>query len=221
VERTDASITCGVDVRPNPTLGTFPFAFRAEYSVAVGDKRVDCRLRVTSTSDRHQPLSAGWHPYLYREEGCRLRIPSASVWTLDGSEEPVPTGELEAVGLENDFRNGREIAAHESWDLTFTDLAADEDGLARSWIKSAPVALQHSGKPVRLAVRRIVEAPTTELPNVQLYTAPGRRAIAVEPFSSPPNALALLEAGHPGTNVRRLAPGDTVALHMGLVLEVL
>jgi aldose 1-epimerase len=219
--RTESSIECVADVGPSAALGTFPFAFRAEYSVSVGEGRLDCRLRLSSTSDRDQPISVGWHPYLYREPGARLRIPAGAFWALDASPEPVPTGERQPVAGDDDFRAGRTLRDDERWDHTFTALSADADGRARSWLENETTAVARATSDrVPIRVRRIVEAAASELPNVQLYTTPGRPALAVEPFSSPPNALALLAAGRTDTNVRRLTPRGSLAFEMAMVIEV-
>jgi galactose mutarotase-like enzyme len=215
IHREPSSIVCALDVRPSESLGSFPFAFRAEHQVSVAEGRLHCRLTFRSTSASDQPISAGWHPYLYRDAGCRLRIPAASVWELDDSGEPVPTGRRVPVAGANDFRAARELAAHEPWDHTFTDL---RDG--QSWVESEIMGMGRDQKERRVTVRRTVEAAPDALPNIQLYTVPGRPAIAVEPFSSPPNALALLDAGHADANVRRLGPGEEIAFEMTLALTV-
>ena len=63
-------------------------------------------------------------------------------------------------------------------------------------------------------------APSCGLRHIQLYTPPGRPAIAVEPFSSPPNALNLLAEGHEHVDVRELPPAAEASFHMALALSV-
>jgi galactose mutarotase-like enzyme len=88
-----------------------------------------------------------------------------------------------------------------------------ENGTATSGLDSEPILRGASGESVRIAVRRVVRSG---LANIQLYTAPGRPAIAVEPFSSPPNAVNLMAAGHGDAGVRRLRAGETTRFSMTL-----
>jgi aldose 1-epimerase len=219
VDRTPSSITCAVDVAPAEPLGTFPFHLHVEQHVSVADGVLDARLVFRNTGETDQPISAGWHPYLHRDPGARLQIPAASYWELDASEEPVPTGRLQPVCGPSDFRRGRAIGDGEHWDITLTDLEQSQ-GMATSALDSELVVAGTRGGPRRLGVRRLVRS---DLPHVQLYTAPGRPAIAVEPFSSPPNAVNLAADGHAHTGVRRLRPGESTPFRMalGLILRPL
>jgi aldose 1-epimerase len=222
VERTESALTCGVEVRPAESLGTFPFAFTAEHRVEVQEGCLDACVEFRATGDVDQPISMGWHPYLQRDSGCRLHIPAASVWEVDGSPEPVPTGRLTPVAGVSDFRAGRVLPADEHWDVTLTDLTADpRTGIVRSWLESDVTLLGADGRACPRRVTRAVEAsPSAGLGNVQLYTAPGRSAIAVEPFSSPPDALNLLARGHDGTGIRRLRRGEGARYDIRLRLSV-
>jgi aldose 1-epimerase len=211
-ERTPSSITCAIEVTPSESLSSFPFAFHAEHRIRIADGFLEAELSFLSTGHEDQPISAGWHPYLHRDPDCRLHIPAASFWELDGSGEPVPTGRRLPVAGPSDFRAGRVIEAAEHWDLTLTDLAM-ENGAATSGLDSELVARAASGESVRIAVRRAVRS---DLTNIQLYTAPGRPAIAVEPFSSPPDAVNLMAAGHADIGVRRLRSGETTRFSMAL-----
>jgi len=224
VARTPASITCALEVRPQASLGSFPFELHAEHHVTiVDDGRLDAHVDVRSTGGADQPISLGWHPYLQRDPGCRLHIPASAAWELDDSPEPVPSGRIQPVSGRSDFREGREIAPGEHWDLTLTDLTADADGLMRAWLESEVAVLGADGSPRRVRIRREMAAPlgpgeTGGFSNVQLYTTPGRSAVAVEPFSSPPNALNLPEPAQARSGVRRLHPGESVRFSMQLRL---
>ena len=224
VARTPSAISCALDVRPTDSPGSFPFEFEIEHRVELSDRRLDAWLVVRNTSRRVQPTSVGWHPYLYRQPTCRLRIPASRLWQLDDLENPTPTGALVPVAGASDFREARELGPHDTWDDTFTDLAS-EDGLARCWVEDEPMLVGRDGQRFAAVVRRTVEVSTKDgascgLRHIQLYTPPGRPAIAVEPFSSPPNALNLLAEGHAHTDVRELAPGAEASFHMALVLSV-
>ena len=84
--------------------------------------------------------------------------------------------------------------------------------MTRCWVEDEPVLVGRDDQRVAAVVRRTVEVSAQDgascgLRHIQLYTPPGRPAIAVEPFSSPPNALNLLAEGHAHTDVRELGPG--------------
>ena len=218
VERTPASITCAVDVRPDEALSTFPFEFRAEYSISVSEARLEAHLTLTGMG-AEQPMSIGWHPYLQRDPRARLRIPASSFWELDAAAEPVPTGRVRPVSGLSDFRAGRVLEAQEHWDVTLTDLA-DDGGRVRCALESDVETRTIGGGAARVTVQRVVESSPVETPHIQLYTAPGRPALCLEPFSSPPDAVNLLANGHPRTGVRRLRRGETAAFAMALTLTV-
>ena len=222
--RTPSTIVCSVAIRPGESLGSFPFEFDCEQRIELGQGRLDARITFRSTSRRVQPISVGWHPYLHRQPTCRVHIPASQIWQLDETEKPTPTGALLPVAGANDFRDARVLGPDDHWDDTFTDLA-HEGGVARCWVEDEPVLVGRDDEPVAAVVRRAIEVSpidgaTCALPHIQLYTPPGRAAIAVEPFSSPPNALNLLAEGHPHAGVRELAPGAELAFHMALVLSV-
>jgi aldose 1-epimerase len=223
-ERSPAAITCALAIRPSESLGGFPFEFEIEHRIALGDRRLDAWIVIRSTSRRLQPISVGWHPYLHRQPICRVRIPASRLWQLDDREKPTPTGALLPVAEASDFRDGRTLGPDDSWDETFTDLAS-EAGVARCWVEDEPVLVGRDDERVAAVVRRAVEVSPVDgascgLRHIQLYTPPGRAAIAVEPFSSPPNALNLLAEGHRHTDVHELAPGAEASFHMALVLSL-
>jgi aldose 1-epimerase len=221
--RTASSLTCTIDVQPDAALGDVPFAFRASYDVAVSEARLEARLRLRSTAKHDQPISAGWHPYLQRDPGCRLHIPASSLWELDASAEPLPTGRVVPVSDASDFRTGRELGASEHWDATFTGLGF-ENGRAQCGLESHVVRVGADQRPAPVSLRRLVQVTETQgeahMGSIQLYTAPGRAAIAVEPFSAPPDAVNLLARGHTDTGLVRLRPDEEVTFAMALVLEV-
>jgi aldose 1-epimerase len=223
-ERSPAAITCALAIRPSDGLGSFPFEFEIEHRIELGDGRLDAWLVVRSTSRRVQPLSVGWHPYLHRQPSCRVHIPASRLWQLDDHGTPTPTGLLLPVSEASDFRGVRTLGPDDGWDETFTDLAS-EGGVARCWVEDEPVLVGRSDEYVAAVVRRTVEFSPVDgascgLRHLQLYTPPGRPAIAVEPFSSPPNAFNLLAEGHRHTDVLELAPGAEASFHMALGLSI-
>jgi aldose 1-epimerase len=221
---TPAAISCGLAVHPTDSPDSFPFEFEVEQRIEIAERRLDMRIVFRNTSHRLQPISVGWHPYLHRQPTCRVRVPAARLWQLDDRAKPTPTGALVPVTGASDFRHARTLGPDEVWDETFTALTA-ENGVASCWVEDEPLLVGCDDQLVAAIVRRTVEVSPQDgascgLRHIQLYTPPGRPAIAVEPFSSPPNALNLLAEGVSHVDVRELAPGEEASFQMALGLSV-
>lgn len=225
--RSADAVVCAVEVRPDgpgPGRYGFPFHFRAEHEVRLVAGELRSRVRLTNTGDRVQPLSVGWHPYLHRAGACTLRIPAGGRWQLDGRPEPVPTGRVLEVAEQYDFRHGRPLRPEEHWDDVFTELSPDPRGNADCWLEER-AGLATRGGTVDLRLRRFVRFSTAgegerrPVRHVQLYTPPGRPALAIEPLSSPPDGLNLLAARNPRADVCELEPGASAAFEIAVGLE--
>lgn len=222
-------LVCAVEIDPAREDRGFPFHFRAEHEVALVAGGLRSRVRLENLGSRPQPLDVGWHPYLQCSGPCRVRIPARGRWRLDGRPEPTPTGEVAPVGPEDDFRAGREVPEDEHWDDVFTDLVADEDdgGGATSWVEQRARVRAASGEDLDLRLRRYVRvdlpagrASPPPVAHVQLYTAPGRDAISIEPLSAPPNAINLRAQGHDRARFCEVAPGDSASFEITVGLRV-
>lgn len=226
--RSDAAITCVVDVLPDAAAAAdeFPFEFRAEYQVEITSRAMRCRLRIHNTGGHVQPIAVGWHPYLHRTGECVLCLPARSRWELDQEREPTPTGRILAVGGHDDFRAGRLVNGDDHWDDVFTDLAYEQD-MAACWVEETVPTLLQDGTNVPTRLRRtvnLIAASSSTGPrkihNVQLYTPPDRNAICIEPLSAPPNAINLLDQAHEQAHVCELQPNDSVVHTIIIGLEI-
>lgn len=226
--RSADEIVCTVEVRPEgegPGRYGFPYRFRAEHRVRAAPGELRSRLRLTNTGERTQPLNAGWHPYLHCEGEGTVSLPAAGRWQLDGRPEPIPTGRVLAVARDDDFRAGRRLKPDERWDDVFTDLAADAEGIAHCWVEERSRLLGRDGTETLWRLRRFVRFSTAgaseprPIRHVQLYLPPGRRAVAIEPLSAPPDALNLLARGHERADVCELEPGESAAFEIAVGLE--
>ena len=177
LDRGDRSVTLGTTVEPHPG---YPFRLAAAVDVALAPDRLGCTVRVRNTGDRPAPFAAGVHPYLSVGATADGGIADAEL-TLPGRtelviEDGLPTGERRpfdgAVGRIGD----------RPLDTPLTDLDRDADGWAHARVRGSAGELD-------LAV-------DAAWPWLQVYTGdtlpPGqhRRSVAVEPMTSPPNALA-------------------------------
>ena len=109
-----------------------------------------------------------------------LRMPGRSV--LRSNERGLPVGREAVQDTEYDFRQPRQIGST-TLDHAFTDLARDDDGLARVELRDPD-----HGTSVSLWVDE-------SYPYLMLFTgdtlpdARRRRSLAVEPMTCPPNAF--------------------------------
>jgi aldose 1-epimerase len=190
-----------------PPQPGYPFSLtlRIEYALSEGGLRV--RTTATNVGTDPCPYGSGAHPYLTlgtaTVDCLMLRAPGRTV--LRSDERGLPIGAEAVQDTEYDFRQPRRIGST-TLDHAFTDLARDEDGLARVelgdpghgtsvslWVdESYPYLMLFSGDP---------------LPDVR------RRSLAVEPMTCPPNAfrtgdaLIRLEPGSSFTSTWGIAPG--------------
>jgi aldose 1-epimerase len=145
----------------------------------------------------------GAHPYLTLGrpvDELLLRVPARTVLESDG--RGLPRGARPVEGSEYDFRQPRTIGAT-VLDHCFTDVELDDDGIARVVLEDPD-----RGASVTLWVDRTH-------PYLMVFTGDpladvARRAIAVEPMTCPPNALAT------NTSVITLAPGDSASGSWGI-----
>ena len=182
----------------------YPFALwlRIEYSLS------EAGLRVMSTAmnvgEKACPYGSGQHPYLTvgteTVDTVQLRAPGRTVLRTD--ERGIPVETLPVDGTEYDFRRQRAIGSTKL-DNTFTDLARDDDGLARVTLRDPD-----GGAEVSLWLDE-------SYPYVELFTGDplpsvARRSLAVEPMTCPPNAF------RSGEGVLVLEPGRSVTASWGI-----
>lgn len=138
----------------------------------------------TNTTDTPAPYSSGAHPYLALGPGpvdsLELTMPAATRLLTD-PERLLPTGREAVDGTPYDFRVARPLRSVALND-SFTDLARDDRGVATTVLRDPA-----SGLGVVLWVDE-------HHPWLLLYTADdvartGRRSIAVEPMTAPPDAF--------------------------------
>lgn len=202
--QTDASVTLGVELSPQPG---YPWRLGVEvaYELDSGSSlRVE--LRATNRSEEVAPFGAGFHPYLAAGPGgadrCRLRLPARRRLVLDG--RGLPAGEEEVGGGRYDFTAGASLDGL-SLDDCFTELGSQaESGGWRAELE-------------RGDGRRVAVEAGGEFSHAMVFTAdplepPDRRAgVAVEPMTCGPNALAT------GAGLMLLEGGATVTTRFRIV----
>lgn len=167
----------------------FPFTAMARYELA-GDV-FDSTLTLTNAGVEPMPAGFGFHPYFNRTltatgEAVELQARVSGVYP-----ELVPSAPAGPLAPEQDFSASRPLG-----DAVFDHCFAGWDGRAiLRWPGSGVLAT--------------LECPPP-LTHLILYTPPGRSFFALEPVTHANNGFNLFAAGHPGTGVQVLEPGEAM-----------
>ena len=190
-------------IRLYPMAG-YPFALDVRIAYELGDDGLQVCTTATNIGDLPCPYGAGQHPYLSPGanliDDCVLQVP-AETRIITDDDRKLPIGHALVEGTPFDFRTPRRLGGQRI-DYAFTDLARDDDGIARTRL------LAPDGSCAELWVDE-------HYSNVEIYTgdelAPGRRrqGLGVEPMTCPPNAF------QSGRGLIRLEPGRTVKSRWG------
>ncbi len=192
------SLACVLPAQP-----AYPWRLELEIDYRVGPDGLIVGARATNASDAPAPFGIGFHPYLtvgVPVDKATLTLPARRRVLTD--ERALPVGEETVDGTAFDFRGPRVIGAARL-DTCFAGLERGEDSRVRARVGAG---------------ERSVELWADEgFAYLQAYTGDTlepvsrrRRAIAIEPMTCPPNALAT------GTDLIRLEPGATWSATWGI-----
>jgi aldose 1-epimerase len=169
--------TVGLTLEPRPG---YPFRLAAAVDYTLAPDRLTVTVRVRNAGSEPAPVAVGMHPYLHvgaAEDGgisaAELHVGARTALETDGG---LPTGERHR------FHGDVGRIGHRAFDTPLTDLERDDDGWAR-------VRLRGPAGELELAVDE-------QWSWLQIYSGDQfpegqhRRSLAVEPMTSPPNALA-------------------------------
>jgi aldose 1-epimerase len=186
----------------------YPFCLEIEAGFRLHpDSGLHVAITARNRGSRAAPYGTGSHPYLTVRspsvDDCELSLPAASWLPLD--DRGIPSGPQASVeGTPYDFRRPRVIGATQL-DHALTGLRRDGDG--RAWAHLA--ADGGSGARVSLWAGEGYHW-------LQVFTGDplgpdrGRKALAVEPYTCPPNAFVT------GDDLLVLQPGETVTHAWGI-----
>jgi aldose 1-epimerase len=189
----------------------YPFLLGICIEYALSGSGLRVRTTATNLGTHACPYGSGAHPYLTLGtatiDGTILQVPGRTV--LRSDERGLPIRREAVEGTEYDFRQPKRIGSIKL-DHAFTDLERDADGLARVELRDP----DREGK-LSLWVDRsyayLMLFSGDRLPDV------GRRSLAVEPMTCPPNAfrtgdaLVRLEPGASFTGTWGIAPGSATS----------
>ncbi|MDB5850336.1 MAG: aldose epimerase [Rhodoferax sp.] len=172
----------------------WPWSYRAEQVVTLGERSLTLEMRVTNTDDAEMPCGMGFHPYIPARFAHRISFQADAVWAPDAeflatAPEPVSAGD--------DYATPRALA-----DAELTQYYG-------AWHGEATLA-SADGAAIHLV-------GDTALRHLVLHRPLGRGYFCVEPVSHVANA-AHLQARHPGTGWLQLPPGASAACRMVLQL---
>ena len=199
-EREPNRVVMGHSLHPQPG---YPFSLEVRIEYVLAEEGLRVRTTATNVGTETCPYGAGAHPYLTVGTGsvdsAVLRAPGRTVLHSDGRGIPVGAQSVEHTDF--DFRRARPIGETQL-DNCFTDLERDQNGIASVelrdpdgggptlWVdESHPYLMLFTGDP---------------LPDV------GRRSLAVEPMTCPPNSFRTGEA------MVRLEPGTSFTSTWGI-----
>jgi aldose 1-epimerase len=190
VERADDAVTLGARVAAQPGWPV-PLATEVRYAVAADGLTVTHTLR--NLGGAAVPFGVGTHPYLrvadLDTDDCSLVLAATTALPL---EESLPTGPARPVEGDDDFRRGRALRGLVLDDAFGGCLPAEGDTLVRHRLLGPDGGVELWADP--------------DFRWVQVFTlgpVGGRRSVAVEPMTCPPDAL------NSGTDLLTLEPGDT------------
>lgn len=144
--------------------GPWPWAYRAEQRVRLGDKGCAVTLVVTNRADTAMPAGLGLHPYFRRNPGARVRFVAERVLLCDA--ETMPTGVDAPPGHFADFRRGAPLPA-ETIDHCFAGWCGE-------------VAIEDEVGTIAMTA--------TGAPHLHLYAPADGSALCCEPVSHTPDA---------------------------------
>ncbi|HEX3795876.1 MAG TPA: aldose 1-epimerase family protein [Acidimicrobiales bacterium] len=186
----------------------YPFSLLLELEYHVGRDGLTVKTTARSLEDGPVPFGLGFHPYVTAGpetvDGAILQLPAHD--TLDLDDRGLPTGTATPVaGTDRDFTTAR-FLGQTVLDTAFTTLDRDADG--KAWASlDAPGGASGAALWMDRSFKYLMVYTGDTLGELSRR----RRAVALEPMTSPPNAL------RSGTDVIRLEPGREWSASWGLV----
>lgn len=192
-------------LHPQPA---YPWRLELGVEYRLGPGGLSVGVRTTNTSGGPAPFGIGFHPYLtvgVPIDGARLTIAASRRLVTD--ERALPIGAEDVAGTDFDFTSARQIGSTEL-DTCFSGLGVDRNGRSRTRVEAAD-----RGRGVELWADEVFGYLMVYTGDTLAPAVRRRRAIAVEPMTCPPNALAT------GTDLITLEPGASWRGAWGIVAQ--
>jgi aldose 1-epimerase len=175
----------------------FPFPFHAETIFTFTGHSFSVKTKTTNTGSKEMPYSEGFHPYFSLGEkidNLTLKIPASEKVLVDSTD--IPTGKRETETRFNDSLLG---------DTFINDCFA-----IQNLVEKSETILKSSS--ATLSVWQNSNAK--EYRFIQIYTAPDRESIAIEPMTHEPDVL------NHHRELITLQPGETLELEWGASVAI-
>ncbi|MCC6791608.1 MAG: aldose 1-epimerase, partial [Thermomicrobiales bacterium] len=189
-------------------LSQWPADFRIRVTYRVSGRALICDVTVDNPDvEARLPFGFGTHPYFRMPNGARdsrISFPAAAYWL---HENGLPAGEIAPVSAAQDFQSGQSFDGV-AWDGVTTELTPADDGLVHTLVTDPETGLA------------IDQSFPPDFNNVVVWVPPHRDAIAVEPWTTVPNAFALEKRGI-DTGLLTLEPGESWATRITFELTPL
>ena len=203
VERlSDSHLVCTFDSRNFADIN-WPWAFTARLDYLLHGPHLDTSVTLTNQGGTPMPAGMGLHPYFSRiADGTdpTLNFQAGGVYLTDDSF--IPTEGPQMIAPELDFSVARPVA-----EAQFNHVYSSWDGVARLvWAGNAG-----AGRALTLTADSVWS-------HLVLFTAPDG-SLALEPVTHATDAFNLAASGIHGTDMRVLAPGQSMGGAVRLTLE--
>ena len=197
-------LTAAIDEPPG-----YPFRLDTSAAYTLTARGVRVIHRIANRGSRRAPVALGAHPYLLlgdRPVGDLVFTTSARR-ALRLDDRHLPVGSFPVEGTAFDLRAGCRVRDM-PWHAGYTDLQEHPSHGFRHRLAD-PVTGDAGVLEAGRAFAWLQTYVTDEFPG----TTPGELAVAIEPMTSPPDAL------NSGEGLRRLGPGDTWEARWGIRFE--
>jgi aldose 1-epimerase len=166
------------------TLAEWPSDYRIRVAYELDGNALHCDVRIDNPGAAALPFGFGTHPYFRlplggdSAEACRVTVPALEYWPLVNL---LPTGETQAVDTARNLRDGAPFAGIDVDDVLTSLIASDGEIVSRVLDPGSGI--------------EVTQTWSMAFPHCVVYTAPQRESIAIEPYTTVPDAFRLLEAG--------------------------
>jgi aldose 1-epimerase len=155
--------------------------------------RYEAEVENTDWEGRPYPFGLGFHPYFTATPGCRIQTPARARWEL---EDSLPTGRRLPLDADYDLRQPKPFSGL-TLDDVYTDFPAAPN--AEGLVERGRVEYPEWG-----GVLQVRASPAFR--DLVLFTPPHRKAVCLEPYTCPTDAIHLQEREDVGWKV--LQPGE-------------
>ena len=201
-----AWLKCSLNSEAFPTiLRQYPFPFILEVTYTLRDSTLEMLSIITNTSNRNMPLGFGIHPYFRRPSQGTIQVPAHKRWELSNN---LPTGRIWDVEGKYDLRQPTELDDL-ILDDVFTDLDVINGGLSQCVLDDK-----------QTRIRIIIEFDATLFRDLVVYTPPSpRQAIAIEPYTCPPDAMNLKDKPDLDSHLIVLPPRNAITFLVRFIVK--